>query len=301
MTMHFKGLDLNLLLVLDVLLKERSVTRAGLHLHLSPSSVSGALGRLREYFDDELLMLVGRKMVPTPLGERIAVAVSDILLQVQATIDIKLHFNPGTVKRHFTIMMSDYVSTAVMADALRKILDIAPGLTFDLIPPTDAHSEALDRGEIDLLIMPKNLISEQHPAKMLFDDTYVCLVDGSNTDIDQHVSLEQYKKLGHVVVKAGAFRDLPHSDLFLSSQKIERRIEVTTISFNCVPRYIVGTRRIATLQKRLVDEYIKYFPLKSLAPPIDIPKLVEMIQWHKYKENDPVLMWLVNNLKQSIT
>jgi DNA-binding transcriptional LysR family regulator len=298
--MHYKGLDLNLLLVLDVLLKERSVTRASQHLHLSPSSVSGALARLREYFDDELLTLVGRRMVPTALGERIAASVSDILVQVQATIDIKLDFDPGTVRQHFTIMMSDYVSTVAMADALKQAMQAAPGLSFELVPPSDAHGEALDRGEIDLLIMPENLISSQHPAVVLFEDSYVCLADRDHAAFGEHISLEQYLSLGHVMVKAGAFRGLPHSDMVLARQKVERRIEVSAITFNCVPRYVVGTQRIATVQKRLAEQYLRCLPLKMVPLPLEIPPLVEMIQWHRYKENNPVLMWLIAQLRATI-
>lgn len=298
--MHYKGLDLNLLQVLDVLLKERSVTRASQHLHLSPSSVSGALGRLREYFDDELLTLVGRKMVPTALGERIAASVSDILVQVQATLDIKLDFDPSTVRRHFTLMMSDYVSTVVMADALKQVMAAAPGLSFELLPPIDAHGEALDRGDIDLLIMPRNLIAPQHPSVVLFEDSYVCLADRDNDQVQEGMTLAQYGQMGHVMVKAGAFRGLPHSDMYLSRKKVERRIEITAISFNCVPRHIVGTRRIATLQKRLADEYLRYFPLKTVRLPMEIPPLVEMLQWHRYKENDPLLMWLIGRLREVV-
>ncbi|MFZ6765650.1 LysR family transcriptional regulator [Undibacterium sp. Di26W] len=297
--MHFKGLDLNLLVALDVLLKEKSITRASQLLHLSPSSVSGALARLREYFDDEILVLVGRKMVPTPLGNMIASSVGDILLQVQSTIDIRPHFDPATAKRNFTLMMSDYTSTVLMSGALQKMQQIAPGITFDMVPPTDTHSEALDRGEIDLLIMPKSLISSNHPAEILFVDSYVCLAANDNSEVGNNLSIEQYCSMGHVVVKAGTPRGLTHGDVFLSQKKIDRRIEIFTLNFNCLPRYLIGTKRIATLQKRLADEYIQYLPLKSVPLPFKIPDLVEMIQWHRYKEKDPALTWLRHYLKQA--
>ncbi|MET3138044.1 LysR family nod box-dependent transcriptional activator [Undibacterium sp. GrIS 1.2] len=296
--MHFKGLDLNLLVALDVLLKEKSITRASQLLHLSPSSVSGALARLREYFDDEILVLVGRKMVPTPLGDMIASSVGDILLQVQSTIDLRPHFDPATAKRNFTLMMSDYISTVLMSGALRKIQQISPGITFDMVPPTDTHSEALDRGEIDLLIMPKSLISSTHPAEVLFEDSYVCLVSEDNPYVGNECSLEQYCSMGHVVVKAGTPRGLTHGDVFLAQMKIERQVEIFTLSFNCLPRYLIGTNRIATVQKKLADEYMNYLPLKSVPLPFKIPALIEMIQWHRYKEKDPALTWFRQYLKQ---
>src|ERR1700680_2330398 len=91
-TMNLHRLDLNLLVALDVLLTERSITHAAERLNLSPSATSGALARLRTYFDEELLTQIGRRMAPTPLGESLQASVRDCLLHVQATIDIKPHF-----------------------------------------------------------------------------------------------------------------------------------------------------------------------------------------------------------------
>ncbi len=99
--MHFEQLDLNLLVALDALLTERSITAAGVRVHLTQSAMSGALSRLREFFNDDLLTQVGRKMVPTPLGESLAEPVRQILLQVKAAINAKPGFDPATSRRHF--------------------------------------------------------------------------------------------------------------------------------------------------------------------------------------------------------
>jgi DNA-binding transcriptional LysR family regulator len=95
--------DLNLLVTLDALLTEKNVTRAGQRMHLSQSAMSGALARLRDFFQDELLVPMGRSMVMTPLAEDLVQPVGDILLQVQATIATKPRFDPATSARHFSI------------------------------------------------------------------------------------------------------------------------------------------------------------------------------------------------------
>ncbi len=82
--MRFNRFDLNLLVVLDALLTERNITRAGEKVFLSQSATSGALARLREYFDDPLLVQVGRKMVLTPLGESLIIPVRELLMKIQA-------------------------------------------------------------------------------------------------------------------------------------------------------------------------------------------------------------------------
>src|SRR6476469_8001729 len=95
--------DLNLLVTLDALLTEKNVTRAGMRMNLSQSAMSGALARLRDFFQDELLVPMGRTMVLTPLAEDLIQPVRDVLLQIQATIATKPHFEPATSTRHFTL------------------------------------------------------------------------------------------------------------------------------------------------------------------------------------------------------
>src|SRR6202047_3490633 len=101
--MHFRQLDLNLLVALDALLTERNITEAGRRVHLTQSAMSGALSRLREYFDDELLVQVGRKMVPTPLANDLSEPVLEILQRIKSTIDTKSDFDPTRTTRRFSL------------------------------------------------------------------------------------------------------------------------------------------------------------------------------------------------------
>ena len=113
--MHLDGLDLNLLVVLDALLSEKSVTRTGERIHLSQSATSGALSRLREYFKDDLLVPVGRKMVLTPLAEELAQPLRELLQQAEVVIRRKPAFSPESSERRFRIVMSDYIAIVIMA------------------------------------------------------------------------------------------------------------------------------------------------------------------------------------------
>jgi len=105
--MNFHKLDLNLLVALDTLLEERSVSRAADRLNLSQSALSSSLSRLREYFGDELLIAVGRRMEPTALALSLAPSVRDILHRIQVTIQTRPTFEPATAQRRFRIMTSD--------------------------------------------------------------------------------------------------------------------------------------------------------------------------------------------------
>ena len=119
--MDFGGLELNLLVALDALFAERSVSRAGERLHLSQSATSGALARLREAFHDPLLVPIGRIMALTPLAETLVEPVREFLLQAEFILHSSPVFEPGQSKRRFRVMMSDYVETVMRTEAFPRI------------------------------------------------------------------------------------------------------------------------------------------------------------------------------------
>jgi DNA-binding transcriptional LysR family regulator len=297
--MHFEQLDLNLLVALDALLTERSITAAGVRVHLTQSAMSGALSRLREFFNDELLTQVGRKMVPTPLGESLAEPVRQILLQIRATINSKPGFDPATSTRHFTVMMSDYVDTVLMSEVLRRAEREAPGVRFN-VTSNDVLSpvEFLERADVDLVVMPKEYLSTRHPLQELYTDGYACIAWSENSLVGDSISKEQYLEMGHVVLQFGRGRVPVQDEWFLGTLGLKRRIEVLAMNFNSVPLHIVGSKRIATIHRRLAQYYARYLPLKILEPPYELPSLTEAVQWHTLFEEDAGNRWLRTLFKQ---
>jgi LysR family nod box-dependent transcriptional activator len=112
--MRFRHLDLNLIIYLDALLTERSVSRAADRVHISQSAMSDALARLRDYFQDKMFVQVGRSMVPTPLANSIAQPVRDILLQIESVASSNVQFDPRTSQRKIGILASDYVADVLL-------------------------------------------------------------------------------------------------------------------------------------------------------------------------------------------
>jgi LysR family transcriptional regulator, nod-box dependent transcriptional activator len=298
--MHLHRLDLNLLVALDALLTERSITRAADRLHLSPSATSGALARLREFFDDELLTRIGRRMVTTPLGESLQVAVRDCLLNVQATVEIKPQFDPATSRRNFRLMMSDYVSTVVMPLVLQRLARDAPDVTIELLANDEEPWEALAQGEIDFLVLPKNFVRPDHPSQTLFEDEYVCVCWADNTLIGDTITLEQCLSTGHVVTRMGSQRPPTVDAWFFQRFGHERRVDVIATTFASVPHMLVGTNRVAIMHRRLASVYRAMMPLKILPVPVEMPRLVELIQWHKYRDRDPGRVWMTQVLTSSV-
>lgn len=299
--MNFGGLDLNLLVALDALFAEKSVSRAGERLHLSQSATSGALGRLREAFHDPLLVQAGRKMTLTPLAEGLVEPVRDFLLQAGTILNNSPDFDPATSRRKFRLMMSDYVETVVMTETLPRLQHLAPGIGLELLSNVEGTSEPLERSEIDMAILPTRYLLPGHPSEPLFDDDFTCLVWSGNARIKRDLSLETYLSLGHVAVRYGRLQQLPTFDeWFVERFGHRRRIEVVTTAFNLVPQLLIGTSRVAILHRRLATFYQRYLPLKLVKPPLEIPRLEESMQWHRSRDRDPGTVWLRSELKAAI-
>ncbi len=296
--MDLGGLDLNLLVALDALFAEKSVSRAGERLHLSQSATSGALARLREVFRDQLLVPVGRRMVLTPVAEALVEPVRDFLLQAEAILHNNPVFDPGSSTRKFRLLMSDYVEAVLMAEALPRIWQSAPGIRFEFISNVEGGFDALDRGEIDLSILPTLRLSSEHPSEPLFEDEFICVVWAGNKRVKSAISLDEYLSLGHIVVRFGRHQELTTFDeWFMERFGHERRVEVVTTAFNLVPQLLVGTPRIATLHRRLAVFHQRSLPLKLIKPPFEIATLQESMQWHKSRDRDPGTLWLRSLLK----
>lgn len=291
------NLDLNLLVALDALLKEQSITGAGKRLHLSPSATSGALARLREYFQDELLTQIGRRMVPTPLGEVLRSSVRDCLLHIQATVELRPGFDPATSKRRFTLMMSDYVSTVLMPAVLARIQPQAPDIGIELLANDEQPWEALEHGEVDLLVLPENFLSREHPSEVLFTDDFVCICWDRNAQVGETLSSDQFFGLTHVVARPGRQRPPTIDTWFFERFGHARRVEIVAMNFSSLPHLLIGTERIATIHRRLATVYAAALPLRVLEVPVQMPPLVEVIQWHRYRDRDPARIWLYEQLR----
>lgn len=295
--MRFGRLDLNLLVALDALLAERSVSMAADRICLSQSATSSALGRLREYFDDELLVAKGRQMVLTPRAESLIEPVRAVLDQVRETIAVPPPFDPQTCDRSIAIMASDYVTEVLLADLLIELETAAPYMRFEIRALNDELVETLERGWADLLITIDRAISPDHPSLPLYEDDYVVVGWEGNAALHRPLTAEEYLGFGHVTVRFGRARIRAHEDWFLEQQSIARRVEVVAPSFLAVPPMLVGSNRVATMHRRLAERVVGNLPLVVRDLPIAIPPIRQTVQWHSASSSDPALRWIIERLR----
>jgi LysR family nod box-dependent transcriptional activator len=179
--LNLRSVDLNLLVVLDALLNERNVSRAGERIGLSQPAMSAALARLREIFGDPLLVRVGRELALTHNAEELIVPLREALDRIEITLRQKARFDPRVDARTFSISASDYAVFVLLAPFVRAVASEAPNVTIHLLPRSRDATRVLQANQADLVIEPSELIGEsEFPSSPLITDRWLCAVDADN-------------------------------------------------------------------------------------------------------------------------
>ena len=145
---------------------------------------------------------------------------------------------------------------------------------------------------MDFIVNPENQSSPAQSGVVLFEDTYTIVVDADSTEVGDSVDIDQYLSLRHVAFRSGKF-GLPQLETWLANRYGNARsVEVIAQSFYLLARLVVGTSRVATMHTRLARQVAATLPVRLVKPAFEIPRLIEVLQWHKYRDLDPGSMWL---------
>lgn len=290
--MRFHNLDLNLLVVLDSLLSERSVSQTAQELRLTQPAISNALSRLRLHFEDDLMVQVGRKMVPTPFAESLAEPVRQALDDLRRIVVTRSEFDPSVADRTFSFVCSDYVFSVLLTGAIQKLATMAPRIRLQVLLSTDLTRGLLADGKVDFMVVPERRSDLQHPSAPIFTDRFACIAWAQNPLIGNVLTLEKYLELQHVSVVLGPHNP-PHIEQeSLEAQGVVRKVAVHAPTFNAVAEAVVGGNLIATVHARAAKLYAERLPIKVYPPPVEIATFVECLQWHKNKESDAGTIWM---------
>jgi DNA-binding transcriptional LysR family regulator len=285
--MNLARLDLNLLVALDALLRERSVTRAAEQMGLSQPAVSAQLSRLRRHFGDELLTRTGNQYRLTPLAVQLKERVRVALTGAERVFAAEPDFDPALSTREFSLLMSDY-GVAVLGPHIAALLaEEAPGtrLRFPANTPklVDAAAQVLINE--DLLVIPHGFV-EDLSHQDLYRDEWVCLVSAGNTDVGESLTVEQLETMPWVVTYHGPTASTPAARQ-MRMLGIEPHVQVVTETFLTVPGLVAGTGRVALLQRRLADRIPDELGVRVLPCPFEASPLVEAMWWHPMYDEDP--------------
>jgi DNA-binding transcriptional LysR family regulator len=291
-------LDLNLLVVLRELLRERNVTRAAKRVGVSQPAASAALARLRRFFDDDLLVRRGRRYELSALAFQLVDQVEEVCAGVERLIATGSGFDPATTRREFEIVMSDF-AIAVMGERIAGSMNAdAADARLNIVLVREALS-----ANIDHTIQVVDCVVSQPTGRFripemrsipLFHDRWVCVVAAGNTRFGETVvDPDELTKATWVVPyhDDAKFPSVVPVSRQFTRLGVRPRVAVRVDSFQAVPHLVASTDRVALMQERLAVSSSRYLPLRILECPQTLEPIEIRLWWHVRHADDPGHRW----------
>jgi len=296
--MNWGAFDLNLLIVFDAVMQERSVTRAGSRIGLSQPAMSHALNRLRYMLKDELFVRTPEGMVPTPRAEALAQPLRNALSEMQLALE-PAAFDPAASDRRFALAVNNYVAVVLVPPLVAAVSAAAPAVRLDLRPSgTLDIVDRLDRGELDLTIGGKDSPGERFASALLLEDPFVMVMRRGHPASQRKLSAAAFAALPHLEISSSD-RDTSFIDRWLAESGSARRIAMRAPYLSAAP-ILVQSDMVATLSRRIAQEFVRNHPLQICTPPYDSPRVRTVMVWHRRLDSHPAHRWL-RDLVQSVT
>lgn len=290
-------LDLNLLVALRELIRERNVTRAAERLGVTQPAASASLRRLRRHFGDDLLVRRGTVYTLSPLAVQLADQVEALCAAVERVFDTPHSFDPSTSRREFSLVMADY-TIAVLGGALaRALASRAPRVRLHVLTVKEALTAdvAQTLRVIDGLIAPstRSLEAEGFRTAELFDDRWMCLVSKDNDTVGRRLSLATLARLEWVLPyhPGGESVSAAPATAQLAALGVQPRVAVRVDSYQAAAHLVAGTDRVALMQERLAVRIAPDLGLRVLTCPGRPRPIVEHLWWQPSFDEDPGHRW----------
>lgn len=289
-------LDLNLLVALDALLQERSVTRAAARIGIGQSAMSASLARLRRLFDDELLTRSPEGMRPTPRAIALTEPLRAVLRSVQALVHQEDHVDPATLERTFTVSLPDSLEILLGPRLIAYLRAHAPGIRL-LLRSVEAVRilDELDADRVDLALGFFSKGQVHHKQRLLYRESYVVLFNADLVNLSAPIGLEDYLRFPHVLT---SLRETAHGvvDDALAALGRSRVLAVTTPRFLVVPFLVRAAPLLATMHARLATSFAGSLGLSVSPVPVSLAEVSVSMLWHASYDQDPAHRWMRNLL-----
>lgn len=286
------GSEIRLLRAFLVLMAERGVSKAGDRLGLSQPATSHVLGRLRELFQDPLLLRSRSGMVPTDRAKEIEKIARVVVSEYDRLISPSQTFDCTTSRRTFSITAPEFAERLLVPPLLRQLRRVAPNIRIVIRPPDPERSfGVLESGELDLRIAWLTSPLKSLRSTQLFQDRLVCIAGDDHPSIDRQLTLDQFLSLPHV---RGHGHATTGHVLEAAVERQGRKFAEPFLvqNFQTIPNLLPGTDLIATVPRMLALEYAAQHPLKILEPPLRLPAVRYAAYWHERNHRDAAHQWL---------
>lgn len=305
--MNFNGLDLNLVRVLDALLQERSVTRAGERIGLSQPAVSAALNRLRYALNDQLFVRRGNEMLPTPRAESLAEPVRAALTQIERAFESGRKFEPATLQRTFTLMGADILSMFVMPTLAARLAAFAPGVSLRFLDSARGDvAKLLQEDAIDAALERPLDVPDWISSTLLFRSPFAIIAARDNPALKAAGAAEGE------TLPLDLFCELPHAlrsidgsmsgmtDEALAEFGKSRKVSLALPHFQAVALAVASGNYLAAVPVQFARLAARSLPLALYEPPLPIPVPEIKIYWHARHDDEAPHQWMRNQVLATI-
>jgi DNA-binding transcriptional LysR family regulator len=300
--MNISRIDLNLLVYLDVLLREKNVTRAADQLGITQPAMSNSLRRLRDLFNDPLLIRTSQGMTPTERALELQPQVRDILSNVEKAVQPSAEFNIAESDRVFRIMASDYAESTLIPGLLNEIRDIAPNIRLDILTPSDVTFQDVEKGKVDMAINRFDYLPQSFHQITVWRDNFTCLMSTDNP-IVKDFNLDSYMQAHHIwVSKTGMgvgvgmtpsdTQRLGWVDEALGDIDKQRHIRVFTRHYQVAALLAEQPDLIATLPRQAAMLHVRHGHLCIQPPPFPIVPIELKMAWSPLLHHNPGHTWM---------
>jgi DNA-binding transcriptional LysR family regulator len=290
--MDLKDIDLNLLVVFNRILVERSISKVADDLGLSQPAISNALARLRKMTDDTLFLRTTKGMEPTPFAQQLAEPIAYALGLIHSAINQGTSFDAATAKRSFTVGMTDIGEIYFLPRLMDELARVSPGVTMSTVRNTSVNlRDEMEAGHIDLAIGLLPQLKAGFFQRRLFRQRYVCMFRKGHTLDKRKVSLSEFSSAHHVVVVS---EGTGHGkvDELLERSGVARNVRLTVPHFVAVGHILQHSDMVATVPERLAQALIGPFGLAYVNHPAMLPEIAINMFWHAKYHKDPANEWL---------
>jgi DNA-binding transcriptional LysR family regulator len=277
--------DFGVLVALDALLQEASVTKAGRRLGLSTPAMSHALSRIRERLGDPILVRAGRGMVLTPRAEALKARVRSVVSDAQLALAPERPFVASELQRTFVVHASDYVLTVLGFVVDRLLSREAPGVSVRFVPNTPDDAAALRDGGSDVAVGIYGDLPQEMRSQMLLTDRFVCALRKHHPAAAKRLTLDEFVGMSHVQI---APRGLPggYIDDVLREKGLSRRIARAVPYFATALQLTAQTDYVLTVSERIASMLGPALGLRILEAPLELRPYALSLVWHPRFDGD---------------
>ncbi|MBH5329051.1 LysR family transcriptional regulator [Eikenella sp. S3360] len=294
---HLNNLDLNLLKALHALLEERNVTRAAARLSLSQPAVSGMLARLRQYFDDPILVRTAQGMMPTNRAAALAEPLARIIGEIETLVQ-PAEFVPAELEAVFKIGTIDNSFHSVGIPFAAKLQTLAPNARvafFNL--RREEMEDKLAKGELDAAIAAHVAAPDRLRYKKLYHENFICALREGHPVLQQEWTLDTFCRQTFVLGSfyGGSFTGA--TDRELAKLGKSRRVALSVQNFALIPDLLRQSDLLAVVPSRLVQHGDR---LATLPLPFASPGYDKLLLWHERSHFDVVQQWMRGVLEGAV-